>query len=124
MRAHIGPDLRCPVCARPQHGVSIRSGDAWVTCWHRQCNAILWVAIVPAHQPTAADVAALVGDRLAASLLATYPPAPVIALEVPAHVAPALRLASRLALLSRLTAVLVGEQAIKPALPPLTREAA
>ena len=118
MRAHVGPDLRCAACGRPQRSVMLRSGDAWLTCWHQQCRAPLWAVVVPGAHPTAADVSDVLGDRLAASVLATFAPAAVVVIEVPATVQATLRTASRLVVVARLTQVLVGELAMKPAVPP------
>ena len=126
MRAYVGTHVRCPVCGRPHHGLTLRDGDAWVTCWHRACSAVAWAVRVPAASPTAADLAAVVGERLAASLLATFAPAPVVVLEVPAAVLATIRQASRLVIVARLTQVLVGDKPVGAAVaPPLdAREAA
>jgi hypothetical protein len=123
MRAYVGSDLRCASCGRPQQAVTLRSGDAWVTCWYARCQARLWAVRVPGAQPTAADVAETLGERLAASVLATYAPAPLVVLEVPPAVAIGLQQASRLGVVARLTQVLVGDVAVKPAHAPRDRAA-
>jgi hypothetical protein len=125
MRAIMGPDLRCPICGRPQHGVVLRSGDAWLTCWHQRCTATLWAVRLPALAPTAQDVAEHVGERIASCLLLTYSPAPVIVIEVPAAVRTTLTTASRLAVVARLTTVLVGAAPMTAAVgPQMSKEAA
>lgn len=118
MRAVMGDTLRCPVCGRPHHALVLRSGDAWLTCWHRSCGEIAWAVRVPAVQPIARDIDLAVGVGLAASLLATYAPAPLVVIGVPAAVASGLRQASRVAVVQRLSSVLIGEGPPKPAVGP------
>ena len=118
MIAYMGQDLRCPCCGRPQKFVQLRSGDAWLTCWHQGCRASLWAVRVPASVPTPADVSEAVGDRIAASLLLTYAPGPVIVLEVPTARVAAMQTSSRFVLVARLTAALLGDSPMKAAMGP------
>lgn len=119
----MGEGLRCPVCGRPQHAITLRSGDAWLTCWHRGCAEMAWAIRVPAVQPIPRDIELAVGTKLAASLLATYAPAPLVVIGVPAAVASGLQQASRVAVIQRLTAVLVGDGPVKAAVGPRDRAA-
>lgn len=118
MRAIMGDSMACPVCGRPHRDVTLRSGDAWLVCWHQRCAETAWVVRLPAVQPVARDVELAVGSRMAASLLATFPPAPLILIAVPAAVAVGIRSASRVQVVNRLTTVLVGDGAVKPAVAP------
>ena len=118
MRAIMGDALRCPVCGRPQRAVTLRSGDAWLTCWHQRCAERAWAIRIPAVQPIPRDIEMAVGARLAASLLATYAPAPLVVIGVPDAVAGPLLHAPRVQVVTRLTTVLVGEGAVRPAIAP------
>lgn len=112
MNAHMGPDLRCPVCQRPFRDITLRAGDAWITCWHRQCGTYAWAVKIPAVQPIARDIELAVGARLAAALLETFAPAPIVTIAAPPPVAIGLLAASRSSVIQRLQAVVLP--------PPLT----
>ena len=123
LRAFMGPALRCPACNRPQQNLELRSGDAWLLCWHRSCQATSWVVIVPAERPSANDVVRRVGLVLGEALLMLFAPAPLIAISVPSAIASGLRQAPHVELIRRLSERLRFEQA-EEAEPPKTEEGA
>lgn len=73
--------------------------------------------------PQPSDVEGAVGPRLAAALLASCEPAVVIAIAVPDAVLLAIRHASRLQVVQRLTDILIPDGPVVPARLPRDRAA-
>lgn len=118
MRAVMGTVICCPVCGRAQSAVELIVGEAWMVCWHKRCLATFWVMRLTGTVASASDVEAGVGARLAAALLMSYAPAPLVMLAVPEAARPALAGATQARIVERLTQLLVPPGAIQPAKVP------
>lgn len=114
LRALLADVLTCPTCGRPHRALGLRSGDAWVTCWHRACEQTAWVLRIPAASPIAEDIERVIGPRLAAALLQLQTPATLVQIAVPEGIAARIRSATQSQVVAALTHTLVGRDGPLP----------